>query len=425
MKRAICLLFILCLSGSVFPQILDRTGKETVTPFSAFFADIVSFGTNDSVKTRVDVLLEIPFTALKFYKDEDVFKAGYSATASISDSTGASLIEEKTWSGKLKVANFEATGSKHNFDVSLQSFMLVPGTYTAKISVEDNDSKKEISQVLKFRVKNLWKPLIMSDIVLITPAANPADKRLVPNVSRTINAKGGKMRLYFEAYADSVFNAKFQMEILGDKGNVFHRVVTPKKLLPGTNRMLYSFDTLNLAGGEYTIRVTMVDSAKEHFIDQTEKVLHARIPGLPLFVRDVDKAIDEMKYIASQTELDTLRSGKTPEERMQRFNEFWKKRDPSEATEENEVFDEYFRRVQYANANFSRTIDGWKTDMGMVYILLGSPDNIDRHPFEINSKPYEIWEYYQLNQRLVFLDSTGFGDYRLITPLTGDLYRYR
>ena len=34
-------------------------------------------------------------------------------------------------------------------------------------------------------------------------------------------------------------------------------------------------------------------------------------------------------------------------------------------------------------------------------------------------------EYYELNKRFVFLDDTGFGDYRLITPLYGDDYRYR
>ncbi len=61
----------------------------------------------------------------------------------------------------------------------------------------------------------------------------------------------------------------------------------------------------------------------------------------------------------------------------------------------------------------------------MVFIILGSPDNIDRHPFEYDSKPYEVWQYYDLNHSFVFVDETGFGDYRLTTPLYGDLFRYR
>jgi hypothetical protein len=42
---------------------------------------------------------------------------------------------------------------------------------------------------------------------------------------------------------------------------------------------------------------------------------------------------------------------------------------------------------------------------------------VDRHPFEVDSKPYEIWAYYELNYSIVFVDETGFGDYRLQTPI--------
>ncbi len=61
----------------------------------------------------------------------------------------------------------------------------------------------------------------------------------------------------------------------------------------------------------------------------------------------------------------------------------------------------------------------------MVFIILGPPNNVDRHPFEYDSKPYEVWEYYNLSKNFVFVDETGFGDYRLVTPMYGDFYRYR
>ena len=102
-----------------------------------------------------------------------------------------------------------------------------------------------------------------------------------------------------------------------------------------------------------------------------------------------------------------------------------RKKIPDPQSEDNPVFDEYYRRVVFANENFSHYIEGWRTDRGMVFIILGAPNNIDRHPFEYDSKPYEVWEYYELNKNFVFLDETGFGDYRLITPLYGDFFRYR
>ena len=86
---------------------------------------------------------------------------------------------------------------------------------------------------------------------------------------------------------------------------------------------------------------------------------------------------------------------------------------------------EYYRRVAYADAHFKGYFKGWRSDMGMVYITLGSPDQVTRRPYEIDSKPYEIWEYYTLNRSFVFIDQTNFGDYRLQNPAYGDWFRYR
>ena len=79
---------------------------------------------------------------------------------------------------------------------------------------------------------------------------------------------------------------------------------------------------------------------------------------------------------------------------------------------------EYYRRIQFANATFSGFMNGWRSDRGMVYIILGPPNDIDRHPFEADSKPYEIWAYYTINREFIFVDQTGFGDYRLVNPIS-------
>ena len=55
--------------------------------------------------------------------------------------------------------------------------------------------------------------------------------------------------------------------------------------------------------------------------------------------------------------------------------------------------------------------------MGYVYIMYGEPSSIERHPFEMDTKPYEIWTYYELNKQFIFVDDTGFGDYRLRNPM--------
>jgi GWxTD domain-containing protein len=143
-----------------------------------------------------------------------------------------------------------------------------------------------------------------------------------------------------------------------------------------------------------------------------------QLKGLPPSIVNIDKAVDQLKYIATEDEISYIKGAPAPDEEQRRFLEFWAKRDPDPSTVENELMDEYYSRVEYADKNFSNFGEGWRSDRGMVYIMFGRPENIDRYPFNANNKPYEIWYYYALNRQFIFVDDTGFGDYRLHYPTT-------
>ncbi|MGB5288285.1 MAG: GWxTD domain-containing protein, partial [Ignavibacteriaceae bacterium] len=163
-------------------------------------------------------------------------------------------------------------------------------------------------------------------------------------------------------------------------------------------------------------------------IDTSTKNFISRWYGVPATITDLDKAVDQLIYIANPEDLEFIKATDNRLEKSKRFVAFWRKQDPNPADEYNPVFNVYFNRIAYSNENFTTySLEGWRSDRGMVLIILGAPDNIDRHPFEYYAKPYEIWQYYNLNRQFVFIDNSGFGDYRLSpdTPLYGDLYRFR
>jgi GWxTD domain-containing protein len=141
---------------------------------------------------------------------------------------------------------------------------------------------------------------------------------------------------------------------------------------------------------------------------------------IPISIKDLDNAVSQLLYIASSKELDDIKDAKTNEEKLKRFIKFWRSKDPSPRTPRNELMVEYYNRVKIANERYSHYVEGWKTDMGMVFIIYGTPSVIDRHPFDADSKPYEVWTYYEINRQYVFVDYTGFGDYRLTTPIWDD-----
>ena len=139
---------------------------------------------------------------------------------------------------------------------------------------------------------------------------------------------------------------------------------------------------------------------------------------MPTNARDLDAAIEQVRYVATREEWKRLKKAKG-EDRIKEFKLFWKRHDPTPGTEANEAMEAHYSRVAYANQNFSvMQREGWRTDMGMVFIILGAPDDIERNAYPRYSKPYQIWRYYRYNRELLFYDQTGFGDYRLYTPFS-------
>ena len=93
--------------------------------------------------------------------------------------------------------------------------------------------------------------------------------------------------------------------------------------------------------------------------------------------------------------------------KMQAFENFWKKFDPTPETRVNEYMEEYYRRVAIAEKQFKSFKPGWKTQRGMVFIKLGPPDYVNQ-PFVKDFDPIGrnrqvvSWQYSRLNRQVVF-----------------------
>src|SRR5438067_3125924 len=140
---------------------------------------------------------------------------------------------------------------------------------------------------------------------------------------------------------------------------------------------------------------------------------------------------NEGSYIATEAEKRAYKALKTNEERENFIETFWRMRDPSPDTEENEYREAYYERLAYANEHFASGTPGWKTDRGRIYITWGKPDSVDSHPTggsydrpsyegggSTTTYPFETWYYRHLDNvgdglEIEFVDPTGTGEYRL------------
>lgn len=135
---------------------------------------------------------------------------------------------------------------------------------------------------------------------------------------------------------------------------------------------------------------------------------------------------EEVVYIIAPVEKEVFLQLKTDRERDMFIKAFWKHRDPTLSTPENEFKTEHYRRINYTNQFFGRAlpIEGWKTDRGRIYIILGAPNDIQRFEGKTQVYPTEVWFYQGLTDKglppgfnLVFYQEGGVGEYKLYSPL--------
>jgi GWxTD domain-containing protein len=105
---------------------------------------------------------------------------------------------------------------------------------------------------------------------------------------------------------------------------------------------------------------------------------------------------------------------------------FWKQRDPTQGTPQNEYKDEHVQRFRYATEYFRRgtTRAGWMTDMGRMYIILGPPISIEKFEGIPGIYPSQVWSYYGDKKKglpthfnLVFFQRSGAGEFKLHNSL--------
>lgn len=132
---------------------------------------------------------------------------------------------------------------------------------------------------------------------------------------------------------------------------------------------------------------------------------------------ELDDIFQKSKYVATSQEIEQYDNLTGVEGKREFINQFWRARDLDPSTPRNEFYIKYFERVQYCNQVFTAMgKDGWKTDRGRIYLKYGEPSEIERFPNQIDTKPYEIWHYHEIQGGVVFIfaDLTNFSDYQLI-----------
>jgi GWxTD domain-containing protein len=114
----------------------------------------------------------------------------------------------------------------------------------------------------------------------------------------------------------------------------------------------------------------------------------------------LNEYIKYLRPISSRIEVDyaiNVTNAKELLNKQQFFLSFWQKRNLLNPEEE---WNNYYVLVKEVNRLFkTQTRKGYATDRGRVYLQYGKPDSRLVYDREPSLYPYELWQYYKLNNR--------------------------
>jgi GWxTD domain-containing protein len=423
---------IILLSTPLILLAQDKSGMTDELAPQPVYIDYAAFYDSTGDDLRVEVYFKMFSSVMTFEKRGDKFMASYEMDLIVNRKgkqfTGTSK------GGDLFADSYETTLSSEDFIINKVEFVLPPDNYqlTGKLTDAFSGDQIEIKKDMKLKDLKKKHPAISSiefirevEYSKSQPFFFKDNMTLIPSVSRTYGFSQPELMFYYQIYNKPDFKKDYF---------AVYDFLLDRKYIKSDTAMFTSGGTItgrleelsveSFLPGIYTLKIHISSPGGKLEID-TETEFIVEWSALSIVLNDYKTAVQQLRYIASDDEIKWLLSA-PDESRIDYWNEFWSSKDESPKTAQNEIKNLYYRRLRYADINFGTFgRNGWKSDMGMVYITFGPADEIERHPFDTNAKPYQIWYYYNEKLRFLFVDYNGYGEYELQYPYDGDIRRLR
>lgn len=313
-------------------------------------------------------------------------------------------------------------------------FGLEAGNYTFEISMLDlNKAEAEpVKFEKKFTVREMDKGLHISDIELLE-SIKPSEVKsnitkagydLIPYVDNFYPEEMEKLAFYGEIYnsnktlgEDAKFYVAYQIEDAENFTPVVGLSSVDKMNTAAVVPLVKFIDIKDLSTGKYRLAIKIVNRSNEEvsiqyvYFSRLNMINNTDITEF----REVDIKSTFVNLFTSEDTLDmhiaSLRPLTSPLERRimdndmenfdfdtkkQFFYKFWSSRNETDPEDEWNLYKNELRIVEKMFG--TRTMRGFETDRGRIYLKYGAPDQVENRPSEPSSYPYTVWQYYRIAQ---------------------------
>lgn len=399
------LLILLTLSASKleagqipYGDLFDRqqgSGKPV------FFSNIVKMFGKEKGRFDLKCFVSMEYDRLHFVKKDSLFYAEYDLGVAIYADDGSDVpLDQKKSRHKVSVKKYTDTESRILKNIHTFAFDLPEGNYTVALYAKDVNSEQDykVEEDLSF-ISNKALYAVTEPLIVQLKNQNFSPDSIVPLVSNVIDIKNDKAAVFFEVFADQAgLDYTISYEIVNYRGEMVSKNLLKRRSVEKINYEVIKLQGDSIEIGNYTMDLKIVIGGKTF-----DRSINFLIKWKEFFINfsDLREAVRQMAYIVPDDSLNKVLKGSDAEVESY-FKTFWKVK-TLELGGTNPLLEEYYRRIAFANIHFKTPKkQGWKTDMGQVFCIMGEPEEIQSFAFPKNQRPYETWVYYSKGQQYIF-----------------------
>lgn len=383
----------------------------------SFVGKISAFASARPDTTLVLASISVPNKALTFTREGDRYRAPYEVKLTINrgdvEAANVDVMEI------VRVASFREINRTDESVIFQHYFHIPPGVYTLSAMVRDMGGSRSATQQATIRVPTLITGRFSTPL-LVYEAAGRSLLDSVPRLlasprSSAVFGRDSTVAIYVEAYGQGT-RLPVDFVVRNDKGAQLWRDSTVLARRGNLFNGIVSVPISTVGVGIAQILFTRRDTQ-----DSTRTPLFVSF-GEDIPLMSFEDMLGYLRFFASPFQLGQLRTAPL-EKRATVWAEFLRATDPIPETATNEEMQNYFGRIQQANAEFrSDRNPGWLSDRGMVFVSLGEPDqilernvNAQMSTMQVGQNTrLQIWQYRKFSSQLVFYEETG--RWRLTRP---------
>lgn len=364
--------------------------------------------------TKITVTGEIVYGSLVFKKVNGAFEANILVEVQILDNIDPTRIfTSKSYPITIKKSNSIITTSQDEYLVD-KIYTTDPGRYTINFSVSDLNTNKQTVRTSEVYIPNPNDEVSHITNIRIFAKESFQEKNFQPVTTYDLSNNADSIRFEFQItnnYIDKPITIKSRLlkfnsdttvarpmnflnynashiAFKGIQYDKYEVINSSSRVLNQSGSVSIEFIFPNLERGNYRFEVTSdTDDGNELFKARDFSVKSIHYPSL----KTPRELAAPLIYIMNKKDYEELMSIKNDIELKLAIDRFWLS-NIKNSRKAQDVIALYYGRVEEANKQFSNFKEGWKTDMGMMYILFGSPW------YTFNSLNRVKWSYsYDLN----------------------------